>query len=44
MRDGTGAGGGTLSLNCHSNPNVPMHAYWIKLTAIRAGTLTQKVL
>jgi hypothetical protein len=37
-----GATGGTVRLACQSAPNVPAHAYWIKLTAIQASTLTQK--
>ena len=43
-----GAGGGTVRLTCRSAPDFPriypIHAYWIKLTAIQASGLTQKVL
>ena len=40
-----GAGGGTVRVTCQSVPDyLIIHAYWIKLTAIKASSLTQRVL
>jgi len=39
-----GSAGGTVRVNCQSFPDAPIHAYWVKLTAIRASGITLKAL